>query len=103
MSEIHGFGCVVIAIAKAYSSSSVIYVLNLNGHGCIEHQGYPFLVRRLCQKDGQYVWPNEEIVAEKVSNGSILRCRDFGKDYVIYLGNTNRQKVSLVFHEPRNL
>ena len=54
--------CVISGIAKADSSGSVIYGMNLSKDERIE--GQPFLLH---QENGRYIWPNERIAAENLS------------------------------------
>ena len=83
--------CVVISISKASERTSIIYALQLNNDGSIE--GHPF---QLYQSNGvECIWPNGIISREDISCRSTLNCRAFG-DIVVYLGNTNKEKVSLI-------
>ena len=82
--------CVVIGIARAESSSSVIYGMNLSKDEHIEGQSF-----RLHQEDGRYIWPNEIIAAEKLNQGSIVKYQVFG-DIFTYLAHTKRSMVSLI-------
>ena len=58
--------CVIIGIAKADSSGSVIYAMKINSDGSFE--GDPFQLR---QENGLYIWPNEKIAENRISFGSI--------------------------------
>ena len=82
--------CVVSGIARAESSSSVIYGMNLSKDKHIEGQSF-----QLHQENGRYIWPNERIAAEKLNQGSIVKCQVFG-DIHTYLGRTKRSMVSLI-------
>ena len=81
--------CVISGIAKADSSGSVIYGMDLSKDQRIE--GQPF---RLHQENGRYIWPNERIAAEKLKQRSIVKYQVFG-DISTYLGGTKRSMVSL--------
>lgn len=85
--------CVVIGISKADCSGSVIYALKRNNDDSFE--GDPFQLRH---GNGLYIWPNEKIAENRISFGSILRCRKFG-DISIYVGNTKRRKLVGLIHD----
>ena len=85
--------CVLIGISKADCSGSVLYALKRNIDGCFE--GDPFQLR---QENGLYIWPNEKIAVNRISFGSILRCRKFGDIYT-YLGSTKRRKMVGLIHD----
>ena len=85
--------CVIIGIAKADSSGSVIYAMKINSDGSFE--GDPFQLR---QENGLYIWPNEKIAENRISFGSILRCRKFG-DISTFVGNTKRRKMVGLIHD----
>ena len=82
--------CVISGIARADSSGSVIYGMNLSKDERIE--GQPF---RLHQENGPYIWPNERIAAEKLRQRSIVKYQVFG-DISTYLECTKRSMVSLI-------
>ena len=85
--------CVVIGISKADCSGSVIYALKRNNDDSFE--GDPFQLRH---GNGLYIWPNEKIAENRISFGSILRCRKFG-DISTYVGNTKRRKLVGLIHD----
>ena len=85
--------CVVIGISKADCSASLIYALKRNNDDSFE--GDPFQLR---QENGLYIWPNEKIAENRISFGSILRCRKFGDIYT-YLGSTKRREMVGLIHD----
>ena len=85
--------CVISGIAKADSSGSVIYGMNLSKDRKDERiEGQPF---RFYQENGRYIWPNERIAAENLKQGSIVKYQVFG-DISTYLERTERSMVSLI-------
>ena len=85
--------CVVIGISKVDCSGSVIYALKRNNDDSFE--GDPF---QLHQENGLYLWLNEKIAENRISFGSILRCRRKFGDIFTYDGNTKRRKMVGLIH-----
>ena len=90
--------CVVIGISKADCSGSVIYALKRNNDDSFEGPGFEGDPFQLHQENGLYIWPNEKIAENRISFGSILRCRKFG-DISTYVGNTKRRKMVGLIHD----
>ena len=82
--------CVVISISKAHSKgdTSIIHARKIDEGESGE--GQPF---RLAKRDFRFIWANEEVTAERIRFGSVVKYAQVGDEY-LFQGNTKRRQVS---------
>ena len=86
--------CIVIGISKAHSKgdTSIIYARKIDGDEAGE--GEPF---RLAKKDFRFIWANEEVTAERIRFGSVVKYVQVGDEY-LFQRNTKRRQVNISWH-----